>query len=74
MEQLLNSTIPNAQHIFSQKEKALWDNFFKVRDTKYTGKGSRATRKQAVDDARKHLKIELEKIEDDYARAVGASK
>ena len=72
MEQFLNSTIINAQEIFTKKEKAAWAKFEAVRDAEYKGAGSRAIKKSAIDAARLALKIELTAAEDEYAAAVGA--
>ncbi len=72
MEQFLNSTIINAQEIFTKKEKAAWSKFEAVRDAKYEGKGSRAVKKLATDTARVILNMELDTAEDEYARSVGA--
>lgn len=68
----LNTTVLNAQDVYSKKEKAAWAKFDAVRNTKYEGKGSRAIKHAAIAEARDALKIELNAIDDEYARAVGA--
>lgn len=72
MEQFLNSTILNAQEIFTKKEKEAWIKFYQVRDAKYEGKGSRAIKKEAIAKAREELNISITRAEDEYAAAVGA--
>ena len=57
------------QRIYSQAEKAAWAKFDEVRNTKYTGKGSRAVKDAAISEAKAILDRELSLAEDAYMEA-----
>lgn len=63
-----------AQYDFDMAEKAAWEKFISIRDEKYTGKGSRAARKLAIDAASAEYKKTVAEAETKFSQAMGHGK